>query len=325
MQLGYIGLGKMGLAQVGRLVEKSWRVVAWNRSKPRREDARRLGAEIAGTLGEVSRKLKAPRLLWLMVSHAAVDEALAELAPCLSKGDTVIDGGNSFYKDSMRRARELARRGIHFLDVGVSGGPDGARNGACLMVGGAERVFRKREHLFRDLSGNTAGILTKGKKQHSLILKKVRISQNQRAGGGYAYVGRSGSGHFLKMVHNGIEYGMMQAIGEGFEILKRSPFTLSLQQVAELYNQGSVIESRLMGWLAQAFKGRGENLADISGEVTHSGEGLWAVKTATEFGVPVEVIEKSLEFRLKSKGHPSFTGQVVSALRNQFGGHDVSR
>lgn len=141
----------------------------------------------------------------------------------------------------------------------------------------------------------------------------------------YAYIGKNGAGHFVKMVHNGIEYGMMQAIGEGFAVLKKSQFALDLQQIAELYNKGSVVESRLMGWLAKAFTEHGENLKDISGEVAHSGEGLWTVETAKELRVPVKVINDSLDFRLKSKGNPSYTGQVVSALRNQFGGHNVKR
>lgn len=307
MDIGYIGLGKMGLAQVFRLLEKHWRVVAWNRSAPPRSAAQRRGADIVLTLEEMCSKLARPRLVWLMVPHSVVDDILKELTPHLSKGDTVIDGGNSFYKDSMRRARELALRKIHFLDVGVSGGPSGARNGACLMVGGEKKIFERNRRLFRDLSQGLTYVL------HRLVL-----------GNRYAYVGKSGAGHFVKMVHNGIEYGMMQALGEGFEVMKRSGFKLSLAKIAELYNNGSVIESRLVGWLAKAFAEHGENLKDISGEVAQSGEGLWTVETAKELGVPVEIIKKSLDFRLKSKGNSSFTGKVVSALRGQFGGHEVS-
>lgn len=310
MRLGYIGLGKMGLAQVARLLAKKWRVVAYNRSKEPRAGAKKAGAEAADTIADVARMLKPPRLIWLMVSHAAVDSVLHELLPHLSNGDTVIDGGNSFYKESQRRARELARRGIHFLDVGVSGGPSGARNGACLMIGGDKRIFRNYEKLFRDLSAPQA----------------------------YAYLGLSGAGHFVKMAHNGIEYGMMQSIAEGFSILRRADlrrldadrrgkrkFGFNLTQIAELYNRGSVIESRLVGWLAKALAEHGEDLKEISGEVAQSGEGLWTVQTAKELGVPVKVIEESLKFRIKSKGNPSYSGQVVSALRNQFGGHEVAR
>lgn len=295
--IGYIGLGKMGLGQVKLLCEKQWRVVAWNRSPAPREDARRSGAEVYATPAEVIIALKKPRLVWLMVPHGVVDEMLAEILPHLAKGDVVVDGGNSFYKESVRRATKLARRGVGFLDVGTSGGPSGARHGACLMIGGEKKIFQKYERLFQDLASPHA----------------------------YAYFGKAGAGHFVKMVHNGIEYGMMQAIGEGFEVLKHSPFKLSLRAVAGLYNQKSVIESRLVGWLARAFAEHGENLKGVSGEVAQSGEGLWTVKTAKELGVPAEVIKRSLDFRLKSKGNPRFTGQVVSALRNQFGGHRVSK
>ncbi len=240
-----------------------------------------------------------------MVPHKVVGEMLAEILPFLERGDTVIDGGNSFWKESRRRASRLAGRGIHFLDVGTSGGPAGARNGACLMIGGEKKIFEKYQKLFQDLSGDNSP---------SYIPRNV---------GGCAYVGKAGAGHFVKMVHNGIEYGMMQALGEGFEVLKRSPFKLSLHAVAELYNKRSVIESRLVGWLAKAFKEHGENLKGVSGEVAQSGEGPWTVETAKKLGVSVGVIKKSLDFRLKSKGNPSYTGQVVSALRHQFGGHDI--
>ena len=297
MQLGYIGLGKMGFAQVERLLEYGHKVIVWNRSSGPRKEAERIGADVSETFDEMCRRLKAPRLIWLMVPHAVVDDVLRELVPYLQKGDTVIDGGNSFYKHSARRARELIKKGIHFLDVGTSGGPHGARKGACLMIGGEKKVYEKYEKLFRDLS----------------LLD------------GYVYVGKAGAGHFVKMVHNGIEYGMMQAIGEGFEIMKRSKFTLPLLKIASLYNKGSVIESKLVGWLAKAYKEKGETLKGISGEVSHSGEGLWTVQTAKELRVPVKIIEDSLKFRVKSKGKPSYTGQVVSALRNQFGGHNVKK
>ena len=179
------------------------------------------------------------------------------------------------------------------------------------MVGCEKKVFKRYESLFRDLSLN---------KQHTNILQNVGMLQG---GGWYASVGKSGAGHFVKMVHNGIEYGMMQSLAEGFHVMKQSKFRLNLKEIARLYNQGSVIESRLVGWLLKAYEEHGEDLKDISGEVAQSGEGLWTVETAKELGVPVEIIKKSLEFRLKSKGNQSYTGQVISALRNQFGRHDV--
>lgn len=297
MHIGYIGLGKMGFAQVERLLEYGHKVVVWNRSEAPRREAEKIGAEVSETFDDICRKLKTPRLIWLMVPHAVVDDVLKELVPHLQKGDTVVDGGNSFYKYSIRRTTQLSKKGIHFLDVGTSGGPGGARKGACLMIGGEKKVYEKYEKLFRDLS----------------LLD------------GYAYMGKAGAGHFVKMVHNGIEYGMMQAIGEGFEIMKRSKFKLPLLKIANVYNRGSVIDSKLVGWLAKAYQEKGENLRGISGEVAHSGEGLWTVETAKELRIPVKVIEAALKFRIKSKGKPSYTGQVVSALRNQFGGHDVKK
>ena len=218
-----------------------------------------------------------------------------EFIQFLDKGDTIIDGGNSPYKDSIRRAKELDGKGIDFLDAGVSGGPSGARNGACIMVGGKRVVYRKFKNLFRDLSARK----------------------------GYAYVGKSGAGHFVKMVHNGIEYGMMQAIAEGFAVMKVSPFDLNLLKIADLYNHQSVIESRLVGWLKTAFKQYGEDLEYISGSVAQTGEGSWTVEAAKELGIPAPIIEGALNFRIQSQTNPTYTGKIVSALRNQFGGHEV--
>lgn len=296
-KIGYIGLGKMGKGMAEHLLEKGWSVVAYNRSPEPTNELAAKGAIPAYTLAEVVSNIDAPRLLWLMVPHQAVDGVLAELIPLLSEGDTVIDGGNSFYKNSMRHAEELSAKDIHFLDAGTSGGPGGAKAGACTMVGGEREMFERYEELFRDISVED----------------------------GYAYMGKAGAGHFVKMVHNGIEYGMMQAIGEGFEVMKRSPFDLELTKVADLYDHQSVIESRLIGWAKSAFEAYGEDLESISGSVSHSGEGLWTVQTAKEFGVPVPIIEGSLQFREESGSNPSYTGQVVSALRNQFGGHEVKK
>jgi len=222
-----------------------------------------------------------------MVPHTAVDNTLALLLPLLEKGDTVIDGGNSYFKDTLRRVDEVASYGIQYMDAGVSGGPEGARHGACTMIGGEKDVFEKYESLFKDISAPDA----------------------------YSYLGKCGAGHFVKMVHNGIEYGMMQAIAEGFSILRASDFVLDLKEVARIYNNRSVIESRLVGWLESGFDAYGTDLEAISGEVSHSGEGQWTVETAKEIGVPVRVIEESLQFREDSKGNPSYTGQVVSHYR----------
>ncbi|MHB8845741.1 MAG: phosphogluconate dehydrogenase (NAD(+)-dependent, decarboxylating) [Nitrospirota bacterium] len=295
MKLGYIGLGKMGLNMVERLLEKGHGVVAFDRNSSAVTEARRKGALTGATLGGLVDALPLPRLIWVMVPHGAVDAVLGELVPLLAKGDTVIDGGNSPYKESLRRSAELAAKGIEFLDAGVSGGPAGARKGACIMVGGKHEVFLRYERLFADLSVEN----------------------------GYGYMGSAGAGHFVKMVHNGIEYGMMQALAEGFAVLKEAPFGLDLLKIADLYNHASVIESRLVGWLKTAYEQHGEELRDISGTVAQSGEGAWTVEAGKELGVPTPVIDDALRFRLQSREKPSYAGQVLSALRNQFGGHEV--
>lgn len=296
MKIGYIGLGKMGLNMVERLLEKGNDVVAYAPSEDSRKAAAALGAQSTETLKECVEALVSPKLIWLMVPAGAVDSVLLELTPLLTEGDTVIDGGNSPYKESIRRADQLHEKGVRFMDIGVSGGPFGARNGACLMIGGPREMFDQYEGLFVDLS----------------------------VPNGYAYMGKPGAGHFVKMVHNGIEYGMMQAIAEGFAVMKASDFSLDLQEVSRIYNQKSVITSRLTEWLENAFKQHGTELNDISGSVAQSGEGLWTLDAAKELGIPVEVIETSVRFREQSQENPSFTGKVVSALRNQFGGHQVS-
>ena len=295
MQLGYVGLGKMGLNMVERLIEKGHQVMAFDRSAGAVAEAKARGAAEAGSLRTLAAVLAPPRVIWIMVPYQAVDVVLAELIPLLARGDTVIDGGNSPYKESIRRAKELEAKGMAFLDAGVSGGPSGARNGACIMVGGKNEVFSKFEGLFADLAVD----------------------------GGYGYMGGAGAGHFVKMVHNGIEYGMMQALAEGFAVMRASPFGLDLLQVADVYNHRSVIESRLVGWLRDAYERNGAGLEGVSGTAAQSGEGMWTVEAAKELGVPTPVIEDSLRFRVASAERPSYTGRIVSALRHEFGGHEV--
>lgn len=298
MKIGYVGLGKMGHGMVLNLLEKGHEVVAYNRSPEPVNEVVAEGAIGAFTLSELVGKLEEPRTIWLMVPHQAVDGVLAELCPMLSAGDLIIDGGNSPYLETIRRANELKEKGFRFLDVGTSGGPGGARTGACMMIGGERSDFEQIEELVKDTC----------------------------VPNGYGYMGGNGAGHYVKMVHNGIEYGMMQAIGEGFEVMKKATeFDIDLEAVTKVYNNGSVIESRLIGWLLDGFKKYGTDLADISGEVSHSGEGLWTVEAAKRLGVPVPIIEGSLQFRENSKGNPSYTGQVVSVQRNMFGGHDVAK
>ena len=304
-ELGIVGLGKMGAGIARRLNDRGFKVHGFTRSGSATRELAGEGITGAYSLGELVSQLPRPRVIWLMITSKAaphgknpVDEVLFEnggLARILGRGDIVIDGGNSFYEETIRRNKKLAKLGVHLIDVGFSGGPAGARNGGCLMVGGDKDIYERLESIFRELS----------------------------VPDGYGYLGESGAGHFAKMVHNGIEYGMMQALGEGVEVLKKSKFKYDLARLAELYNHGSVIESRLVGWLVSGLKTYGEKLDGISGTVAHTGEGEWTVKTAKELGVSVPVISESFRFRVRSSKKPSYTGKILSVLRNQFGGHST--
>jgi glucose-6-phosphate 1-dehydrogenase len=301
-EVGIIGLGKMGGGLARRLAEHGWRVVAWNRHVSVTEEltAEQPNAEVARSWQELVAALKPPRVVWLMLPAGdVVENALfgeGGLASLLEPGDTVIDGGNSFYKDSARRGRRLEDAGLAFTDVGVSGGPAGARWGACLMIGGGRDMYERLTPLWHDLARE----------------------------GAYRWFDGHGAGHFVKMVHNGIEYGMMQAIAEGFTVLKCSDYKLDLVRATEIYNNGSVIESRLVGWLHEAYERHGQELHGVSGVVGHTGEGEWTVRTAEEEGVVARVIADALRFRLESADHPDYTGKIVAALRESFGGHSVS-
>ena len=298
MQLGFIGLGKMGKNMVLRLLEHNIQVVAWNRSSDDLDEVAAKGATPASSVEDVAAKLEGQRFIWLMLPNGApTDEILGKLLPTLRKGDVVIDGANSLYVDTLRRAKQLEAAGIELVDIGVSGGPGGARNGACLMIGGAKDTVTKLEPVILALS----------------------------APGAFAHFGPTGSGHFAKMVHNGIEYGMMQAIAEGAAVLQKSPFGYYLAQVFHLYNQRSVIESRLVEWTENALK-ENPTLADVSSTIAHTGEGEWTINAAKELGVDVPVIETSYQVRVKSGNEPeSFRNKVVSALRGQFGGHATKK
>ncbi len=297
MEIGMIGLGKMGANLARNLIDHRWRVVGWNRTHSVAQEMEAEGLEAVATLAELVRELKPPRTVWLMVpAGAPVDDVIfgeGGLASLLEPGDVVIDGGNSHFLQTIERAPRVLSAGLHFIDVGTSGGPGGARNGACLMIGGQFDDFERLEHLWRDLS--------------------VRD--------GYRFFDGHGSGHFVKMVHNGIEYGMMEAIAEGFALMRRSELGIDLDAAAEVYNRGSVIESRLIGWLEEAYEAFGEDLEGVSGTVGHTGEGEWTVRAAEALGVDARVIRDALEVRKESEKSPSYAGQVLSALRNQFGGH----
>lgn len=295
MKIGYIGLGKMGFNMAQLLKEQGYKVIVYNRSPDPVYEAVNLGIEGSFSLQELVSKVGRPGVFWLMVPHGAVDEVLSQLKPLLEEGNVIIDGGNSFFEDTVRRSRELNLKGIDMLDAGVSGGPEGARQGSSIMVGGQKEVFDDLEELFSDLSVDD----------------------------GYAYVGRSGAGHFVKMVHNGIEYGMMQALAEGFDILKNSDFNLKFEDVLKPYANGSVIESRLVDWLAQGYEKYGQELEEVSGKAKELGEGRWTYETAKKMGIPVKVIEQALKAREKSRKKPNYQGKIITLLRSEFGGHNI--
>ncbi len=290
-EIGFVGLGKMGSNLAKQLSQKGWKVSGFD-SSAKTETAITLAPSLKNLVGKITK----PRMIWLMLPAGKItDDVIKELTGYLAKGDIIIDGGNAFYKDSVRRYKKLKQKGIHFMDVGVSGGPKGALEGASLMIGGDKQLFEKLEPLFYDLA-----------------IK-----------GGYQFLGSAGAGHFTKMIHNGIEYGMMQAIAEGFDILKKSNYKLDLEKVSDVYNHGSVIESKLVGWLQQAFQIHSQDLKDVSGSVAHTGEGAWTVETAKKLKIKTKVIEEALKFRVQSKNNPNYQGKVLSALREQFGGHSV--
>ncbi|MDV2685242.1 decarboxylating 6-phosphogluconate dehydrogenase [Alkalihalophilus lindianensis] len=295
MQIGMVGLGKMGYNLVLNLLDHKYEVVAHDVDLSQVSSIENEGAIPAYSLEELVSKLKKPRVIWLMVPAGEITEhVLSSLENMLDSGDIVIDGGNSNYKDTLTRAEKLAEKGISFVDVGTSGGVEGARNGVCMMAGGPKEVLTYLEPVFNDISVTD----------------------------GYLASGKVGSGHFLKMIHNGIEYGMMQAIAEGFEILEKSPFDYNYEEVAKVWNNGSVIRSWLMELTENAFK-KDPKLSEIRGVMNSSGEGKWTVETALDLQTAAPVIALSLMMRYRSQETDTFNGKVVAALRNEFGGHEV--
>jgi len=290
-----VGLGRMGLNMTRRLLRGEHRVVAFNRSPQPVEEARKEGAVGVRSLAELIENLGSPRAVWLMVPAGdPTTKMLDGLMPLLARADIVVDGGNAYYRDSQRRAAELSAQGIHFLDAGVSGGIWGLQVGFCLMLGGEAEPFRRLEPILRTLAPEQ----------------------------GYALVGPHGTGHFVKMVHNAIEYGMLQAIGEGFELMQASEFPVDLPRIADLWNHGSVVRSWLME-LAQRALAVDPQLERIRAYVEDSGEGRWAVQESIEKAVPLPVITLSLQARFRSRQEDSFSARVIAALRQQFGGHTV--
>ncbi|WP_102707560.1 phosphogluconate dehydrogenase (NAD(+)-dependent, decarboxylating) [Terribacillus saccharophilus] len=295
MHIGLIGLGKMGFNLGLNLLDNNFDVVAFDVNEEARAKFAESKGSAAGSLKELVEQMPSPKIVWSMVPAGEItDKVLEELKGYLSEGDILLDGGNSNYKQSVERSKIFAETGVHFFDVGTSGGTDGARNGVCTMIGGDAEVFKTIEPIFQAISVEN----------------------------GYHYAGKSGSGHFLKMVHNGIEYGMMQAIAEGFEVLEKSDYDFDYEQVAKMWNNGSVVRSWLMELVESAFS-KDPKLDAIRGVMHSSGEGKWTVETALELQAATPVIAMSLMMRYRSLDEDTFSGKVVAALRNEFGGHAV--
>ena len=295
IKIGFIGLGRMGANMVYNLLDHKYQVVVYNRTQEKMEEPVKAGATPSASISELVSILPEKKVVWLMVNAGeALDAVLAELTPLLKEGDIVVDGGNSYYKDSQKRYANLKKLGISYMDCGTSGGMGGARNGACLMIGGDIESFNYMKNIFKDLA----------------------------LPDGFAYLGGSGAGHYVKMVHNGIEYGMMSALGEGFEAIKNSPLNVDLKEVAKVYSHGSIVDSKLMTWLSEAFHEVGY-LDSISGNVPKGETEEEMKKLLGEAEMPSLV--NALKVREDSRTTPTYTGKLISAMRNKFGGHKVNK
>lgn len=332
MQLGMIGLGRMGANMVRRLMRQGHSCVVFDRSAAAVEALTKEGATGSGSLADFVKKLEKPRALCLMVPAAYVDSSIEELVPLLEKGDTIIDGGNSHYQDDIARAKRLAAKGLHYVDMGTSGGVWGLERGYCLMIGGEPEVVKRLDPIFATLAPGRGDIPP----------SPGREGKGGTAENGYLHCGPNGAGHFVKMIHNGIEYGLMAAYAEGFNILKkanigkgthevdaettplRNPehyqYDFDLADVAELWRRGSVVTSWLLDLTATALAGSA-TLDKFAGKVSDSGEGRWTVAAANETGVPAHVLTASLFERFASRGEDDFQNRVLSAMRFGFGGH----
>jgi len=332
MQLGMIGLGRMGANMVQRLLRAGHECMVFDVHPAAVRDLERQGAIGAATLADLVAGLKPPRAIWLMVPAAAVDGEIDALKPLLESGDIVIDGGNSHYHDDLRRAKDLAEPGVHYVDVGTSGGVFGLERGYCLMIGGEPGIVRHLDPIFASLApGHAAAARTPG--------RSAAVGQAEQ---GYLHCGPSGAGHFVKMVHNGIEYGLMAAYAEGFNILRhanvgarthevdaettplRNPehyrYDLDLAGIAELWRRGSVISSWLLDLTAQALV-ESPDLAKFAGRVSDSGEGRWTIQAAIDEAVPAPVLSAALYGRFSSRGNGTVADKIASAMRYGFGGH----
>jgi 6-phosphogluconate dehydrogenase len=298
MDIGFIGLGRMGANMVERLLRGGHRVVAYNRTPEKVKAVVQKGAQGATSLAHLVDQLQSPRSIWVMVpSGDPTDSVINELAPLLSRGDLIIDGGNSRYTDSVRRGANLIEKGLLFMDAGTSGGIWGLEKGYCLMVGGTPQSFEQIKPALQTLAPNADG---------------------------YLHAGPIGAGHFTKMVHNGIEYALMQGYAEGFDLLRAAPFPLDLGKIAHLWNQASVVRSWLLELAENAFQ-KDPTLSGIKGYVDDSGEGRWTVEQAIQTAVPVPTIALALFARFASRQPDAFSAKVLAALRNEFGGHAVKK
>ncbi len=320
MKIGMVGLGRMGGAMARRLMKGGHDLVIYNRTAEKMKSYVESGATGTSDLRDLVDKLESPRVVWVMLPAGEVTEkTIMEIAENLEPSDIIIDGGNSNFKDDVRRARLLKDKGIRFLDAGTSGGVWGERRGYCLMIGGSESAFKEIEPVFKTLAPG------RGEIEES----KGRENFDSSAAEGYLYCGKAGAGHFVKMVHNGIEYGMMQAIAEGFDIFKNADkdtlpeerrYDLNLADIAELWRRGSVVSSWLLDLTALALA-ENHDLSEYSGFVQDSGEGRWTIEAALEQAVPAEVLTSALYTRFRSRQEHTFAEKVLSAMREQFGGH----
>ncbi|HZW96470.1 MAG TPA: decarboxylating 6-phosphogluconate dehydrogenase [Candidatus Eremiobacteraceae bacterium] len=338
MQLGMIGLGRMGANMVRRLINKGHNCVVFDRSLAAVDELVKDKAEGSASLAEFVKKLAKPRAIWLMVPAAVVDKTIADLLPHLDAGDILIDGGNSYYIDDIRRAKELEPKKIHYVDVGTSGGVWGLERGYCMMIGGENEVIKRLDPIFATLAPGMGDIpRTPGRE------KFASSNENGTAEQGYLHCGPNGAGHFVKMVHNGIEYGVMAAYAEGLGILRsanvgkqaggavdaettplRDPehyqYDLNLRDIAEVWRRGSVIASWLLDLTAISLL-QDPSLAKFAGRVSDSGEGRWTIKAAIDEAVPAPVLTSALYERFSSRGEADFANKILSAMRYQFGGH----
>jgi len=295
MRIHLIGLGKMGANLALNLKDKKHEVIGFDLNDQARAQLNKAGIETHDELSSfLVRKDHARLIVWLMIPNGLVDQVIEQVIPYLNEKDIIIDGGNSNFNKSIERYKRLKELDIDFVDVGTSGGTEGARHGACLMVGGTKEVFEYLKQVYHDVSAKD----------------------------GYGYMGGPGSGHFVKMVHNGIEYGMMQAIGEGFELIEASNFDVDYERLTKVWNSGSIIESALVGYIGSAFS-KDPKLSEIQGRIDDSGEGKWMVEEALNLEVAIPVISQSLFTRYKSRDEHKFSEKVVAAMRNEFGGHAV--